>query len=124
MKITQERIRKKFGTLRRFARLAGLDYWTTYKAVHRGEAEHLQKYFMFTSPYIDPKQISIFDRERLRTFINENYGGSASRFADVEGFSYVTVMQILSGIRKRKTELVRQILLTAKTRTACKVNKR
>ena len=105
MKTMIRAVRDKFGSVRNFAKASGLNYSEALNAINRNDPG-IMEIALKTRPlsvYITKK-----DRKKLRKRIIQGWG-SVRIFAEDNGFSYVTVMQILDGRRKRKSKLVKQI---------------
>jgi hypothetical protein len=122
MENIKQKIIKKYGTVSRFCRLSGIDRKTiqNYFDKGMGKQDMSMRWQAFelvlwstvkgTSNEVEDIVITEKDRNRLRSAIVRDYNGKVQLFADVHGFDYTNVQQVLSGFRKRKTGIVKTIL--------------
>lgn len=109
----KNKIKRKFGSLTRFAKLAGVDRYDLQKDFARKtltpkRAKELEKLVARTS---DKRLANEFTPERLEALRAKiEAAGGAQKFCDeYRRFSYVSLIQILAGKRKLVSATVREL---------------
>lgn len=111
---------KKFGSLSEFCRKSGISRPSLENYLKYGEKNTLKSKSLGITidsalknkdtKYGFIKQSEV---EKLEKLIISEFNGNVALFSDVHTFDRTTVYQILSGYRKRKTDIVNQILKVA-----------
>lgn len=99
----KNQIKKKFGTVAKFAKLADLDYYDLQKIFYSGDPDKLfevSKKIMSIEVEPTDGEINDVQREKLKAKMDKA-GGVIAFCRDNPKYSRVTIFQILSGHRKR-----------------------